>query len=107
MPEHMLSDSTVLRERAVDSTIHRAEIIQRIKDSESISNQYLVKVGDGEREEVMSYNATVDHLNKQIEKKEDDPDSVFTFKSISSHREVNNQYENLVEWEIGDNIETY
>ncbi len=47
---------TFLRERDVDGTIHRAEIIQRIKDSESVTDQYLVKFGDGEREEVMGYN---------------------------------------------------
>ena len=50
----------------------------------------------------MSYNSSVDHLNKQIEKEEDDPDSVFTFKSISNHRKVKNQYEVLVEWETGE-----
>ena len=50
----------------------------------------------------MSYNAIVDHLNKQIEKEEDDPDSVFTFKRISNHRKVKNQYEVLVEWETGE-----
>ena len=42
-------------------------------------------------------------LNKQIVKKEEgDPDSVFTFKSISDHRKVKGQYEVLVEWETGE-----
>ena len=50
----------------------------------------------------MSYNAIVGHLNKQNEKEEDDPDSDFTFNSISSHRKVKNQYEDLVEWETGE-----
>ena len=56
-----LVGKTFLRERDADGTIHRAEIIVRIENSESIPDQYLVKFGDGEREEVMSCNAIVDH----------------------------------------------
>ena len=100
-PDELIG-KTFLREREVDGTIHRAEIVQRIENSEAITDQYLVKFGNGEREEVMSYNAIVDFLSKQIEKEIDDPNSLYSYKSISNHRKVNNQYEVLVEWECGE-----
>jgi len=42
-----LVGKTFLRERDADGTIHRAEIIGRIENSESITDQYLVKFGYG------------------------------------------------------------
>ena len=89
-----------LCERKVDGTIHRGKIVERIENSEAITDQYLVKFGDGEQEEVMNY--IVDLFNKQIDREINDPDAVYSFKRISDHCKQGNKYKALVEWECGE-----
>ena len=83
-PDKLIA-KTFLCERDVNGTIHRTEIVEYDKHSELITDQCQVKFGDGEREEVMTYNAIVNHLTKQIDKEEEGPDSIFSFKCISNH----------------------
>ena len=97
-PDELIG-KTFLREREIDGTVHRAEITERIQNSEAVADQYLVTFGDGQRTEVMNYNAIVDLMNKQIEVESEDPDSAYTFKEISDHHYKNSTYEVLVEWE--------
>ena len=92
-----LIGKTFLRESEVDGTIHRAEIMERIQNAENVADQYLVKFGDGTRDEVMNYSAIVDLLNKQIDREMEDESAAYTFKGISNHRKVKNKYEILVD----------
>ena len=97
-----LIGKTFLQYREVDDTIHRAKVIERIENAEAVMDQYLIEYGDGERTEVINYNALVDALNKQIDKEMNDPDGVYAFKSISDHRKKGSSYEVLVNWECGE-----
>ena len=99
-PDELIG-KTFLREREDDGTIHRAKIMQRIENADNISDQYLVKVGK-DREEVMNYNSIIDLLNKQIYRKESNPDNAYSFKSIKDHKKTGSSYEVLVEWDGGE-----
>ena len=100
-PDELIG-KTFLRERKVDGTVRHAEINERINNSKATADQCLVTFGDGQRSEVMNYNAIVDLMNKQIEVESEDPDTAYTFKAITDHRYKNPTYEVLVEWECGE-----
>ena len=67
------------------------------------AEQFLVKLGDGSREDVMTYNSIIDILLKQMEaeSQEAEDERVFIFKSIDAHRKVGNTFEVMVSWEDG------
>ena len=67
------------------------------------AEQFLVKLGDGSREDVMTYNSIIDILLKQMEaeSQEAEDERVFIFKSIDAHQKVGNTFEVMVSWEDG------
>ena len=81
-----LVGKTFLCEREVDGTVYRSEIIERVENAEAVTDQFLISFSDGERTEIMNYNAIVNLMNKQVENELDDPESAYTFKAISDHR---------------------
>ena len=96
-----------LRDRDVDGTIHRAEVIEQlplddVEDEDSI--QYVVKLGGGAREDVMTYGQIVNALTKQYERDYETMENGerhWTFRTIGDHRKKGNTWEVLVNWDDG------
>ena len=50
------------RECEVDGTVQCAEIIERVENSETVTDQFLVRFSSGKRTEVMNYNAIINKI---------------------------------------------
>lgn len=99
---------TFLRKLHVDGVTyrHRAEVKKRLETPDGDTEQYLVSLGDGKREEVMTYSALLDILEKQQHAEQvADPDGYCTFKSIAAHRKNGRSWDVLIKWE--DDSETW
>lgn len=94
-----LIGKTILHEHEIDSTICRAKLLMHIKNSEAITDQFIVTFGHEEDEEIMNYNAITNLLNKQIDRKINDPDGAYFFKCINDHCKQGNKCRVLVDWE--------
>ena len=107
-PEDLIG-KTFLRQREVDGARHRAEVLKRIKDVDDGIEQFLVSFGDGQREEIMTYNAVIDQLKKQarIEQEHGEDELFYSFRSIEGHRQnpARKTWEIRVLWE--DKTETW
>ena len=75
---------------------HKAEVIETLEE-----DKYLVRIGDGGREEILAYNEILNFLEEQEKDKEQD--NSFIFEEIPDHR-LNNKrkYEVLVKWQTGE-----
>jgi hypothetical protein len=51
---------TFLLEREADGTVHRAEVIRREESIDGVTEQLVVRLGDGKRQDIMTYNAVVE-----------------------------------------------
>ncbi len=92
---------TFLRERDVDGTIHRAEVIKRIEGLDDATDQFLVRLGDGTREDVMTYDAVVHALDQQLlrEANQSEEEKIWIFHEVMSHRRNGRTWDVLIRWE--------
>ena len=100
-----------------DGRDYNAKIVQKILDQDAENHQhikFLVKIGDGAFDEIISYNELSNLVEEQHSSADNLPDTVFAFKGIldhqgpllSSHKDYKgSSYNLLVLWE--DNSETY
>ena len=104
-----LIGKTFLRVRETDGTKHRAEVLKRITEVDGATDQFLVSLGDGKREEVMTYNAILDQLEKQARDEQDlgEDELFYSFLSIEDHRQnpATKQWDIRAKWE--DRTETW
>jgi hypothetical protein len=102
-----LIGKTFLLERDVDGTIHRAEVISRVEYVDGETEQFLVKFGDGQREDIMTYDAIIEALDRQLQREADatNDDQYLIFTEVKGHRKIGNIWEVLMKWE--DNTETW
>ena len=110
-PEELLT-KTFIRE-ATDGRTFRAEIVRQVlelDDSNQKRIKFLVKLGDGEIEEIIEYNILSDLVEKYENASRDDPDRLWAINRITGHqgplRESDRRYKGstynvLVEWEDG------
>jgi hypothetical protein len=70
-------------------------VLKRIETRDDEAEQFLVKVGDGSREDFMTYNSIINILSKLIEaeSQEAEDERVFTFKSVDAHQKGGNTFE--------------
>ena len=59
---------------------HKAKVIEPLEDG----TKYLVALGDGDREEIMTYNDILNLVETQISEEEDD--HAWSFEAILEHR---------------------
>ena len=72
-----------------------AQVKEKLEDE-----RYLVSFGDGQREEVMSYNTIMEHVN---DLNMADSDGMWTFEKILDHRKgKHKKFEVLVKWSTGE-----
>ena len=50
-------------EHEVDGTVHRAEVICQVESVDQETDQYLVQLGDGKRQEVMTYDTIIEAID--------------------------------------------
>jgi hypothetical protein len=62
-------------------------VLKRIETRNDEAEPFLVSLGDGSREDVMTYNSIINLLSKQMEaeSQEAEDERVFTFKSVGAH----------------------
>ena len=98
---------TFLRKREADGSMHRAEVIKRMETVDGETEQFLVRLGDGKREEVMTYNEVVEAINRQLEREESqtDEERLWIYKAVKNHRKNGNTWDVLLKWE--DDSETW
>jgi len=92
---------TFLLDRETDGTVHRAEVIRRAESVDGETDQFLVRLGDGRREDIMTYDAVVEALDRQLQREANttDDEKLWLFKDVKDHRKVGNAWEILVKWE--------
>ena len=100
-----------------DGKTYRAKIVQKILDNDAANHEkikFLVRIGDGEFDEIISYNELSNIVEEQHERQADSPDTAWSYKGIKSHHGPitsahkdykGSSYNVLVEWEDGS--ETY
>ena len=116
LPEDLLG-LTFLREMD-DGKAYRAKIVRQIIDNEAANHKkikFLVEIGEGQFDEILTYNMLSDIVEQQQEREEEDPDNkVWTFVSIKDHQgPLKNSHPDykgstfnvLIHWEDGS--ETY
>eukprot|EP00957_Ditylum_brightwellii_P155330 11824255-Ditylum_brightwellii.AAC.1 len=52
--------------REVDGSVHRAEVMHPVESMDGETEQYLVRLGDEKRKEIMTYNAIVEAIDRQL-----------------------------------------
>ena len=63
--------------------------------------KFLVALGDGQREEIMTYHEILDLVERQLD--DDDENQAWSFESILDHRKKKGgKYEILVLWSTGE-----
>ena len=67
-------------------------------------NKFVVALGDGEHEEIMTYNELMDAMEAVTSPSDDDAENqVWTFETVLDHHKgADNKYEVLVEWTTGE-----
>jgi hypothetical protein len=100
-----------------DGQTMRAKVVRKIRDQDADNHQkikFLIEVGDGEMDEIITYNELSDLIEKQHEAEVNGETDVWTFKSIVGHqgplkpsdkRYKGSSYNVMLHWE--DNSETY
>ena len=82
--------------KQVNGHPHKAEVVETLENG-----KFLVKIGDGDREDIMAYNEILDHF----EKSQDDAaeDDLFMFDEVIDHRlNSKGKYEVLIQWDTGE-----
>ena len=74
---------------------HKAEVLEPMEDGA----KFLVALGDGDREEIMTYN---DILNLVEEELDEDNEHVWSFEAVLGHRKHNGILEVKILWTNGD-----
>jgi len=102
-----ITGRTFLHEREIDGSLHCAEVIKRVATVDGETEQYLVRLGDGTREDVMTYDAIVKQMDEQLtrEAEQDEFDRTWIFKAVLDHRKNGTSWEVLMHWE--DESETW
>jgi hypothetical protein len=92
---------TFLLDREVDGTVHCAEVLCRVEQVDGETEQYLVRLGDGPRQELMTYDAIIDALDHQLEREAgtDDDERLWIFKEVKDHQSKVKTWEVLMKWE--------
>ncbi|HEY9706866.1 MAG TPA: reverse transcriptase domain-containing protein, partial [Oculatellaceae cyanobacterium] len=76
---------------------HRAKVTEQMEDG----SKYLVALGDGEREEILTYNEIMDYVETQLA--QDPDDQAWTFDEVLDHKKNNEgKFEILVHWTTGE-----
>ena len=79
----------------VNGSPHKAEVVEEVDQI-----NFKVVIGDGDREEILTYNEIMDFVDKKWNP--EDNDQTFMFESILDHRKAKNgKYEVLVKCESG------
>eukprot|EP00957_Ditylum_brightwellii_P114644 8742476-Ditylum_brightwellii.AAC.1 len=52
--------------REVDGSVHHAEVMRCVESIDDETEQYLVHLGDGKQQEIMTYDAIVEAIDKQL-----------------------------------------
>ena len=96
-----------------DGNTYRAQIIQKILDHDAENHQnikFLVKLGDGDFDEIITYNTLSNIIENQLDQQANNADAIWIFKGIKSHHGPltskhpdykGSSYNLLVEWEDG------
>jgi hypothetical protein len=67
---------------------HRAEVVHKIQDEEAENHQnlkFLIKLGDGDREELITYTELSDLIEAQHLQESADPDRAWIYKGLIGH----------------------
>jgi Reverse transcriptase (RNA-dependent DNA polymerase) len=95
-----------------DGQKYRARVVQKILDKDAENHQnikFLLQIGEGKFDEIITYNELNDIVERQIEE-EMDPDKPWAFKTIKDHQGPLNSrhpdykgssYNVLIQWEDG------
>ena len=76
---------------------HKAKVIEALDNG----TKYLVEIGDGDREEVLTYNEIVNMTESQLQDNEED--QIWSFEEVMDHRKGRNgKYEVLIKWTTGE-----
>ena len=76
---------------------HKAKVIEALDDG----TKYLVSLGDGDREEIMTYNDILNLVENSLSENPDD--HAWTFEEILDHRKkARGAYDILVKWTTGE-----
>ena len=65
-----------------------AQVLQKVNDFESLNHKnlkFLLKLGDGDLEELIGYNELSHIIEQQVEAENDNPDNPWMFKEILNH----------------------
>ena len=100
-----------------DGKAYKAKVVRQIMDKEAEDRKqvkFLIEIGDGELEELISYHELADIIEKQEEDELNPLDKVWTFKAIRDHQGpltskhpdyMGSRYNVLVQWD--DDSETW
>ena len=71
------------------------------EDNEPMQAKFVVGIGDGDREEIMTYNAILEHLNKHVEATQDQDDGFarHIYKAIVGHKKVKGKWMLKILWD--------
>ena len=76
---------------------HKAKVIEALEDG----TKYIVQLGDGDREEILTYNEIIALAESQIQDNEED--KIWSFESIEDRRKGSDgKYQILVKWTTGE-----
>jgi hypothetical protein len=75
---------------------HQAKVLEPMEDG----SKFLVALGDGDREEIMTYHEILDFVETQLE--DDNDAQAWSFKTILDHRKQKGKWEILVLWTTGE-----
>ena len=94
---------TFLLPSDADGETHRAEVVKELEKVDGETQQHLVRLGDGKREDVMTCNAVVEAIDRQIERENamSDEERLWIHKEVKAHRKMKNgqAWEVLMQWE--------
>ena len=80
-----------------NNTPHRAKVIETLDDGA----KYLVQIGDGDREEILTYNEIVNLVENQFQ--EDEEQQIWSFEDVIDHRKGSDgKYQVLIRWTTGE-----
>lgn len=80
----------------INGNPHKAEVVEQVDPT-----RFKVVIGDGDREEILTYNEIMDFIDKKWNP--DDNEQTFIFESVLDHRKgQNGRYEVLVKWQTGE-----
>ena len=85
---HELLGMTYLKEKENGEKV-RARVVKKINDDDAANHhniKFLLELGDGETEEIISYVELSDIIEQQIENDMNNPDHVWFFKQILDHQ---------------------